>query len=261
MALLEVRRVVRSFGGVRAVDEVSMSVDAGQLHGVIGPNGAGKSTLFKLVSGHVRPDSGTIAFGGQRIEATGPAVRARLGIAMTFQAVHLFRGMSVLENAMVGGHAWTRHGFLEAALRLPRHWREEPEIRRRAMDALARVGLARFADAPAEALPLGRQRALQIARSLCQRPRLLLLDEPTAGLRDEERAEVATLLTALRDEGLTMLLVEHDMGFVGGLADRVTVLETGRVIAEGTPAQVREDERVVAAYLGSRGAADMLGTR
>lgn len=249
--LLETHQVVRSFGGVRAVDEVSLSVEAGELRALIGPNGAGKSTLFSLVSGHLEPDSGAIAFDGRRIERLRPAARSRLGIAITFQTVHLFGGMTVLDNVRVGGHSWTRHEFFEAAFRMPRHRREEPVIRQAALRALDRVGLAAQAGVEASALPLGRQRALQIARALCGRPRLLLLDEPAAGLRGSERRDLAALLVGLREEGLTMLLVEHDVGFVSEVADRVTVLDMGRVIAQGTPREVREDAAVIAAYLGS----------
>jgi branched-chain amino acid transport system ATP-binding protein len=249
--VLQLDRLVKTFGGVRAVDGVSLSVDVGELRGLIGPNGAGKSTLFSLVTGHLRPEAGTISFEGQRIERLRPAARARLGIAITFQTVHLFRGMTTLENVMVGAHSWTNHEFAEAALRLPRHCREEPKIRDSARQAVVRAGLERWADVPAESLPLGRQRALQIARALCGNPKLLLLDEPAAGLRGEERSELSELLACLCGEGFTMLLVEHDIGVVSRVADRVTVLDMGRVIAEGSPTEVRANEAVIVAYLGS----------
>ncbi len=249
--MLRLERLVRSFGGVRAVDDVSLSVAASELRGLIGPNGAGKSTLFGLVTGHLRPEQGTISFEGRRIEGLRPAARARLGIAITFQTVHLFRGMTTIENVMVGAHSWTHHEFLEAALRLPRHFQEEPRIRERARAALAQTRLQEWAETPVESLPLGRQRALQIARALCGNPKLLLLDEPAAGLRGEERRELSDLLAHLREEGLTMLLVEHDIAFVSRIADRVTVLDMGRVIAEGSPADVRANDAVIAAYLGS----------
>ena len=258
--MLQIDRLVRSFGGVRATDGVSMSVAAGELRALIGPNGAGKSTLFSLITGLLHPDEGTITFDGRRIEGLRPAARARLGVAITFQSVHLFQGMTALENVMVGAHSWTHHEFVEAALRLPRHFREEARIRERARSALASTGLEPWAATRAESLPLGKQRALQIARALCGNPKLLLLDEPAAGLRGEERGDLAELLTALHRQGLTMLLVEHDIGFVCDVADRVTVLDMGRVIAEGPPAQVREDEAVVAAYLGSATADDAVGS-
>ncbi len=251
MPVLELERLVKSFGGVRAVDGVSLSVPQGELRALIGPNGAGKSTLFSLVTGHLRPEQGTISFESRQIEQLRPAVRARLGIAITFQTVRLFRGMTALENVMVGAHSWTQHEFVEAALRLPRHFREEPKIRERARAVIARAGLEHWADSPAESLPLGQQRSVQIARALCSNPKLLLLDEPAAGLRGEERRELSELLSRLREEKLTMLLVEHDISFVSAVADRVTVLDLGHVIAEGTPAEVRGNEAVIDAYLGS----------
>jgi ABC-type branched-subunit amino acid transport system ATPase component len=235
---------------VVAVDRVSLKVAAGELRGLIGPNGAGKSTLFNLVIGALRPNAGEVRFEGRRIDRLPAAARARLGVSIAFQSVRLFRGLSVLENVMVGAQAWTAHGFLEAALRLPRHHREERAIRQEAERALAQVGLEDLAGAAPESLPLGRQRSLQIARALCGRPRLLLLDEPASGLRAAERERLSRLLTGLHDRGLTMLLVEHDVAFVTGLADQISVLEGGRVISEGSPDQIQRDERVIAAYLG-----------
>jgi branched-chain amino acid transport system ATP-binding protein len=235
---------------VVAVDRVSMKVAAGELRGLIGPNGAGKSTLFNLVIGALRPNAGEVRFEGRRIDRLPAAARARLGVSIAFQSVRLFRGLSVLENVMVGAQAWTSHGFVEAALRLPRHRREERAIKQEAELALGQVGLQDLAGEAAESLPLGRQRSLQIARALCGRPRLLLLDEPASGLRAAEREQLSRLLTGLRGGGLTMLLVEHDVGFVARLADRITVLDGGRVIAEDSPDQVQRDEHVIAAYLG-----------
>ena len=171
-------------------------------------------------------------------------------MSIAFQAVRLFRGLSVLENVMVGAQAWTSHGFLEAALRLPRHHLEERGIREAAEEALEQVGLQDLAGQQAESLPLGRQRSLQVARALCGRPSLLLLDEPASGLRSAEREDLSRLLAGLRQGGLTMLLVEHDVAFVTRLADRVTVLDRGRVISEGRPEEIRRDAAVIAAYLG-----------
>lgn len=249
--MLETEGLTRHFGGVVAVNRVSLKVESGRLHAVIGPNGAGKSTLFHLVSGRLRPDEGRVIFDGARIDRLPPQDRARLGIAIAFQAVRLFRGMTALENVMVGAHAHTKHGFLEAALRLPRHWREESAIREEAKAALRRVGLTIPADLPAESLALGQQRAVQVARALCGRPRLLLLDEPASGLRAGEREVLVKLLRELKSEGLTILLIEHDVPFVSRLADTVTVMDVGRVIAQGTPAEIRRDPAVIAAYLGS----------
>lgn len=253
--MLRARGLVRRFGGVVAVDEVSLDVGKGDLHGLIGPNGAGKSTLFNLISGQLRADAGTIEFDGRRIDRLPPYRRAALGIAMAFQHVRLFRGMTVLENVMVGAHGSTRHGVVEAALRLPRHRREEPLIHARALAALDRIAMGHLAARPAESLPLGQQRSVQIARALCGEPRLVLLDEPASGLRGAEREGLAHLLEDLRREGLTMLLVEHDVAFVTQLAGRITVMDRGRLIAEGSPDAIRRDPHVIAAYLGEPEAA------
>ncbi|MDI6097458.1 ATP-binding cassette domain-containing protein, partial [Actinoplanes sp. NEAU-A12] len=182
--------------------------------------------------------------------------RARRGIGVVFQAARVFPGMTACENVMVGAHATTRAGFLAAALRLPAHHRAEREIRDRAMACLDRTGIADWAERPAGELPLGQQRALQLARALCARPRLLLLDEPASGLRAAEREHLAALITALRAEGLTILLVEHDVAFVMRLADRITVLDLGRVIADGTPAEIRTNQAVIEAYLGPSASGD-----
>ncbi|MDQ6773898.1 MAG: ABC transporter ATP-binding protein [Candidatus Dormibacteraeota bacterium] len=248
--MLEARALERRFGGVVAVSSVSLTISEGELKGLIGPNGAGKSTLFHLISGHLRPNSGSVNFDGREVTGLAPDARARLGIGIAFQSVRLYRGMSVLENVMVGAHCRTASEFWEAFLRLPRHRREERQILREARAALDRVGLGADADRPADTLPIGRQRGLQVARALCGRPRLLLLDEPAAGLRAAERQQLADLIRDLCREGLAILLVEHDVAFVTGLASRITVMDEGRVIAEGAPAAIRADEAVVAAYLG-----------
>ncbi|GAB1514043.1 ABC transporter ATP-binding protein [Actinophytocola sp. KF-1] len=249
--ILRANGLRRSFDGVFAVRDVDLEVAHGELRAVIGPNGAGKSTLFNLIGGQLRADQGTVVYDGTTIDRLPPHRRAAAGIAVVFQGARVFTGMTVLENVMVGAHAGTRAGFGAAITRLPRHRREEREIRARALECLARTGLADWADRDAGALPLGQQRVVQVARALCGRPKLLLLDEPASGLRAPERARLADLLAELRTEGITMLLVEHDVAFVTRLADRVTVLDLGQVIAEGTPAQIRADDRVVAAYLGT----------
>ncbi|MEU4227437.1 ABC transporter ATP-binding protein [Nonomuraea sp. NPDC026600] len=248
--MLTVTGISRSFGGVYAVGDVSLSVAEGEVCGVIGPNGAGKSTLFNLITGHLPADRGEITFLGRRVERLPPHRRARLGMSIVFQGARVFRGMTVRENVMVGMHSRTRAGFAAAALRLPRHRADEREIAREADLALDRVGLAEWADRPADQLPIGQQRALQLARALCARPRLLLLDEPASGLRGGERERLAALVEELRASGLTILLIEHDVAFVTRLADRVVVLDLGRVIADGSPAEVRADPLVLAAYLG-----------
>ncbi|MBA9007016.1 MULTISPECIES: ABC transporter ATP-binding protein [Thermomonospora] len=252
--MLQIDSVSRAFGGVYAVRDVSLTVAEGETRAVIGPNGAGKSTLFNLISGHLLPDSGTVSYGPagerRRIDRLTPHARARLGIAIVFQGARLFGGMTALENVMVGAHARTRHGFLSAALRLPRHRGEEARIRADALAALDRVGLRDWAHRAADVLPLGQQRSLQVARALCARPRLLLLDEPASGLRAAEREALAQLVESLREEGLTTMLIEHDVAFVARLADRVSVLDLGRHIAEGTPDEIRRDDAVLTAYLG-----------
>jgi branched-chain amino acid transport system ATP-binding protein len=230
---------------------VSLDVEAGELRGIIGPNGAGKSTLLHLISGNLLPDEGTIALRDERIERLTPHERAGRGISIVFQGARIFRGMTVLENVMVGAHCRARHGFVEAVLAAPRHAREERLIREIARESLERVGLGALGNRAAESLPLGQQRSLQVARALAGAPGLLLLDEPASGLRAGERREFAALLGRLRDEGLTMLLIEHDVALVTSVADRVTVLDLGEVIAEGTPAAVCRNEAVVAAYLGA----------
>ena len=248
--LLEAQGLTRRFGGVVAVDQVSVQVDEAELVGVIGPNGAGKSTLFHLITGHLPPDGGLVRLRDEDVTGLSADRRARRGMAIAFQAVRLFRGMTVLENVMVGGHAWTHHGFVSAFFRLPAQRREENAIHAEAISALRRVGLEDRADVLAESLPIGQQRAVQVARALCGRPRLLLLDEPASGLRAAERERLAQLLETLRVEGLAMLLVEHDVAFVTRLASRITVMDRGRVIADGAPAEIRRSPIVIGAYLG-----------
>ena len=253
--MLHVEGLSRRFGGVYALRDVDLRVEAGELRGIIGPNGAGKSTLFHLIAGHLRANAGSISLGGQSIERLRPHERAKRGIAIVYQGARIFRGMSVLENVMVGAHLTAKHGFFEAALRLPRARREDAKMRGLAEALLDEVGLATLADRPAESLPLGQQRALQLARALAANPALLLLDEPASGLREQERSRLAELIQRLRARGLTILLVEHDVRLVTNLSDRVTVLDLGSVIAEGKPSAIREDPAVISAYLGSAASA------
>lgn len=255
-ALLRVAGVSRAFGGVHALDNVTLEVHEGELLGIIGPNGAGKSTLFKVVSGFLRPDRGQVWFAGRPVAHLPAYRRATTGIAFCFQDVRLFPTMTALENVMVGCHPRTQHGFVDAVLRLPRHHREERWTRERAQRLLTRVGLATHAQRPAGFLPFGVQRTLAIARALATGPRLLLLDEPAAGLTAAERARLADLLADIRRDGVTVVLIEHDVALVMVLADRVAVLENGRLIAVGPPEQVQADSRVIAAYLGDESLAE-----
>ncbi|HEX2669899.1 MAG TPA: ABC transporter ATP-binding protein [Polyangiaceae bacterium] len=249
--MLQVRALSRRFGGVYAVQDVSLRVEPGELRGVIGPNGAGKSTLFHLIAGHLKPTSGSVCLAGAPIDRYRPDQRARLGIAIVYQGDRIFRRMTVRENVMVGAHSQGRHGFLEAALRLPRCRREERELRAQADAVLERVGLGAVAEQLAESLSLGQQRTVQLARALAANPKVLLLDEPAAGLRASERTQLARLIREVRANALTVLLVEHDVALVTSLSDTITVLDLGRVIAEGEPSVIRRDPAVLAAYLGA----------
>jgi branched-chain amino acid transport system ATP-binding protein len=250
-ALCELRSVSKSFGAIAAVADVSLRIEPGSLTCLIGPNGAGKSTLLSCISGFLVPEKGSIVVDGDDVTHWSAHRRARHGLAMVFQVTRALPGLDVLESAMVGGHAWTRTGFVEAMLRPPWLWREERAIREAALAALAAVGLEARARIPAAALPLGQLRLLAVARALVQRPSLLLLDEPAAGLRAAEKARLVEAFVRLKESRLTQVLVEHDMQFVGSVAERVIVLDRGRVIADGTPDEVRGDGRVVEAYLGS----------
>jgi branched-chain amino acid transport system permease protein len=246
--LLAVRNLTRRFGGLVAVNDVSFDVTAGQILALIGPNGAGKSTTFNMITGVLQPTSGTILLDGKRIDEATPQAIARLGVARTFQHVKLVPDMSVEENVALGAYLRGHSSALASMLRLDRA--DEAALRNEARTQLARVGLADAAHLPAASLPLGQQRLVEIARALANDPILLLLDEPAAGLRHREKTELAGLLRKLRDEGVTVVLVEHDMGFVMDIAERIVVLDFGTRIAEGTADEVRTNPAVIAAYLG-----------
>ncbi len=249
-AALEVAGLRKSFGGVVAAAEISFSVAPSSVAALIGPNGAGKTTLFNLVTQLIPADAGQISLFGHPLAGLGTARIAALGLIRTFQSARVFPGMTVLENALAGRHRMLRTGALAAALRLPAFRREEREQSSRALRLLELVGLGDRRDTHAALLPMGAQKLLEIVRALMARPRLLLLDEPAAGLNDAETEELAALLRAIRDSGITVLVVEHNMSLVMNVADRVIVLEAGAVIAQGDPATIRADKRVIAAYLG-----------
>jgi len=243
----------RAFGGVRAADEVTFTVAAGEVHGLIGPNGAGKTTLLNLISGLLRPTAGKIELEGRRNEGLRPNRIAALGVARTYQNIRLFGGLSAVDNVVVGQHLRRRAPFWRRLLLLPVARREESSARLTAEVGLARVGMRERALTRAFDLPYGEQRRVEIARALAAQPRLVLLDEPTAGMNPGEAASVARLVREVAKEGRAVLLIEHNVRLVMELCDRITVLNFGKVIARGTPAEIGKDPAVIAAYLGDGG--------
>ena len=254
MSLLSVRGVTKTFGGLTAVDDVSFDVHEGTIKALIGPNGAGKSTLFNSLTGFDRPDKGSVLFDGGELVGRRPRDVVRAGVARTFQNTQLFDAMTAEENVMVGAQAHQRGGFASSALRLPSAIGEERSARADAGRLLRLIGIDRWSAAPARDLPAGIRRLLEIARALATSPRLLLLDEPAAGLNATETHELVETLYRVRDQGITVVVVEHDMGLVMEVSDEIVVLDRGAKIAEGPPRMIQKDPAVIAAYLGGEAA-------
>jgi ABC-type branched-subunit amino acid transport system ATPase component len=248
--IFETSRLNKAFGGLMAIWDLSFKVMPGQIKSMIGPNGAGKTTLFNIITGIFPPTGGTVHFKGKIITGEKPHRIAKRGISRTFQTVELFGNMTVLENVMVGSHAKTRMGLLRSGLRLPGVKKEERCILEKALKRLNMVGLGHKGNEHASDLPLGEQKLIEVARALATDPELILLDEPAAGLNETEMIRMAEIIRKIREQGVTVLLVEHHMDLVMGISDEITVLNYGMKIAEGTPEEIKKDQKVIDAYLG-----------
>jgi branched-chain amino acid transport system ATP-binding protein len=252
---LKVANVTKRFGGLTAISDVSLDVAPGSVTALIGPNGAGKTTLFNLITNLFGPTAGEMFFYGSPLNRLSPRQIAALGLIRTFQTARVFPGMTVVENVLVGGHNQIRRGAVQQMLWLPAVRREERELARKADAFLDMAGLSRFRHDAATDLPMGAQKLLDVIRALMARPRMLLLDEPAAGLNDSETADLASLLRAVRNIGVTVMVVEHNMSLVMGVADQVMVLDAGALVASGSPEEIRQNARVIEAYVGQDKAA------
>ena len=248
--VLNVQGVSKRFGGLQALSDVGIAIRPGQVYGLIGPNGAGKTTFFNVLTGLYTPDSGNFELGGEPYKPSAVHEVAKQGIARTFQNIRLFPEMTAIENVMVGRHVRTHSGLLGAVFRTRSFRQEESEIAARSQELLDYVGIGRYAEFRARTLSYGDQRRLEIARALATDPKLLVLDEPAAGLNEHESADLMALIRQIRDTGITVFLIEHDMKVVMGVSDRVMVLDNGQKIAEGTPAEIEKNESVQSVYLG-----------
>ena len=254
MALLDVKKLTKNFGGLTAVGDVTMHLNEGELVGLIGPNGAGKTTLFNLLTGVYEPSEGTVSLDGTILNGMKPYKIASLGLSRTFQNIRLFKEMTVLDNVLIGMANQTSPHLLASFFRLPKYYQSEEELRQKALDLLAIFNLETEADTLAKNLPYGQQRRLEIVRALATKPKILFLDEPAAGMNPQETAELTELIRKIKDEfNITIMLIEHDMSLVMEVTERIYVLEYGRLIAQGTPDEIKTNQRVIEAYLGGEG--------
>lgn len=254
MALLDVKKLTKNFGGLTAVGDVTMHLNEGELVGLIGPNGAGKTTLFNLLTGVYEPSEGTVSLDGTILNGMKPYKIASLGLSRTFQNIRLFKEMTVLDNVLIGMANQTSPHLLASFLRLPKYYQSEEELRQKALGLLAIFNLETEADTLAKNLPYGQQRRLEIVRALATKPKILFLDEPAAGMNPQETAELTELIRKIKDEfNITIMLIEHDMSLVMEVTERIYVLEYGRLIAQGTPDEIKTNQRVIEAYLGGEG--------